>query len=173
MKTETDPTAQIAAVRGALLEVDQDQPIYGIRTLEDSIDASVASRRLNAVLVSLFALLAALLATIGIYGIVSCYVVQRTAEIGLRRALGARQRDVLAMVIGRGLALTATGVVLGLAGAALVSRYLASLLFGITPTNATAFTVAPVLLLVIAALACYIPARRASRVDPMSALRAD
>ena len=147
--------------------------MHGINTFEHTVDGSIARRRVNTLLVSLFALVAALLAAVGIYGIVSYYVVQRTHEIGLRQALGARRIDVLSMVVRQGLALTAVGVALGLGGAFAVTGYLDSLLFGITPTDATTFVTVPLVLLAIALLACYVPARRATRVDPLIALRTD
>ena len=121
VRTESEPRSHIASVRAQLLEIDPNQPVHGIDTLEQTVGGSVAWRRLNTMLVSLFALTAALLAALGIYGIVSYYVVQRTAESGLRRALGARAVDVLSMVVGQGLALTAGGVALGLGGALAVT----------------------------------------------------
>ena len=173
VRTESDPRGLIAAVRSQLLQIDPNQPVHGIATLADTLDGSVAGRRLNALLVSLFGVVAALLAAIGIYGIVSYHVVQRTHEIGLRRALGAQRRDVLAMVLGQGLGLTTIGLIVGLGGALAVTRYLDSLLFGVTPTDATTFVGVPVLLLVVATVASYVPARRAARVDPLVALRGD
>ena len=173
VRTESAPRTQIAAVRAALLEIDPNQPVHSIGTLAETLDGSVAGRRLNTLLVSLFGVVAALLAAIGIYGIVSYHVVQRTHEIGLRRALGAQRGDVLAMVLRQGLGLTTIGVVVGLGSALAVTGYLDSLLFGVTPTDATTFVGVPILLLAIAAVACYVPARRATRVDPLAALRAD
>ena len=173
VRTEGDPEARIADVRRQLLAVDPNQPVYGIETLAATVDASIGTQRLNALLTSLFALLAATLAAIGIYGVVSYHVEQRTREIGLRRALGARPRDVVAAVVREGLTLSLGGIALGLAAALVLSRYLASLLFGIAPTDLLTYAVAPLLLLAVATLASIVPARRAARVDPMRALRTE
>ncbi len=173
VRSESDPQAQVAAVRTQLLEVDPNQPVYAIATLEDTVDRSIADRRLNALLLSLFAVVGVVLASIGLYGVVSYSVVQRTHEVGVRLALGARRRDVLTMVLRQGLGLTVLGLLLGLGGALALTRYLDSLLFGVTPTDATTFLTVPLLLLAIALLACYVPARRATSVDPLIALRTD
>ena len=173
VRTEGDPEARIADVRRQLLAVDPNQPVYGIETLAATVDVSIGTQRLNALLTSLFALLAATLAAIGIYGVVSYHVEQRTREIGLRRALGARPRDVVAAVVREGLTLSLGGIALGLAAALVLSRYLASLLFGIAPTDPLTYAVAPLLLLAVATLASIVPARRAARVDPMRALRTE
>ena len=173
IRTESEPRSQIASVRGQLLEIDPNQPVNSIGTLEQTVDSSVAQRRLNTMLISLFAAAAALLAAIGIYGIVSYYVVRRTREIGLRRALGATHRDVIRLVVRQGLALTVAGVVLGLAGALAVTRSLESLLFGVTPTDIATFVTVPLLLVLVALLASCVPARRATHVDPLIALRTE
>ena len=142
-------------------------------TIEEIVAGSIAGRRLNALLISLFAIVAAVLASIGIYGVISYSVVQRTHEIGVRVALGARRMDVLKLVCGHGIGLAALGIATGVGGALVLTRYLSSLIFGVTATDPTTFVTVPLLLFVVAAIACYLPARRATRVDPVVALRAD
>jgi putative ABC transport system permease protein len=171
VRTDGAPTGITTAVRGAVLEVDKDQPVYNIRTMEQWLTESVASHRLVMTLTSLFAGLALLLAGVGIYGVMAYTVAGRTHEIGIRVALGAQRRDVLRLIIGQGLRLAVLGVGLGLLGAFAATRVMASLLYGVSATDPLIFFGVAVLLAGVALLACYIPARRATKVDPMVALR--
>ena len=159
------------AVRGAVLGVDADQPIHNVKLMEQWLAESVASRGLVMKLTSLFAFLALVLAGVGIYGVMAYTVAQRTHEIGIRMALGARGADVLRLVVGQGMVLALLGVALGLAGALAAARVMASLLYGVSATDPVTFASVALLLSAVAALACYIPARRATKIDPMIALR--
>jgi putative ABC transport system permease protein len=169
----SDPLSYATAVRREIYAVDQDQPVFDIKTMEMLVAESFAQPRVFASLLASFAALALLLAAVGIYGMMSYSVTQRTHEIGIRVALGAQERDVLKLVIGEGLKLVLVGVAIGLIGAFVTTRILSSLLFGTSPTDPAIFTVVALLLTAIALAACYIPARRAMRVDPMVALRHD
>jgi predicted permease len=169
--TAADPLSIATAVRREVLGVDKDQPVYDIKTMDSLLAQSIASNRLAVWLLGLFAVLALVLASIGIYGVIAYSVTQRTREIGIRMALGARPRDVLRLVVGQGMMLTLIGIGLGLAGAIALTRLMASLLFSVSPTDPLTFAVISALLAVVALLACYIPARRATKIDPMVALR--
>jgi len=171
IRAATDPTTLAAAVRHEVRQVDRTQAITAVKTMEQYVGESVARPRLHAILLGAFAGLAMLLAAVGLYGVVAYTVTQRTHEIGIRVALGARRGDILRMVVGQGLALALTGVALGLAGAFAGSRLLATFLYGVSTTDPLTFVSAPSLLAVVALAACYFPARRATRVDPMAALR--
>ena len=171
VKTTSDPKALTGAVRNAILTVDKDQAVYNIATLDDLLGESIVVRRFLMLLLMVFASLALILAAIGIYGVMSFVVTQRTREIGIRMALGAQARDVLAMVLKNGVALAAIGVAVGLVAAFALTRLLRSLLFGVTATDAATFALVPVGVVVVVLLACYLPARRASKVDPLVALR--
>ncbi|HEV2206397.1 MAG TPA: ABC transporter permease [Candidatus Acidoferrales bacterium] len=171
VRTAADPDSMVSAVRAQVRDVDPDQPLYHVGTLEQTLAESVAPRRFNMLLLGIFAGIAFVLATVGIYGVMAFSVVQRTHEIGIRMALGARTSDVLGMVVRQGLKLTAVGVTIGIAGALVLTRFLASLLFGVRPNDAVTFVGVSLILGVVALVACYIPARRAMRVDPMVALR--
>jgi len=158
-------------VREQVLAVDKDQPVTRVKTMDQVVAASVMSRRLAMSLAGVFAGLALFLSAVGIYGVLSFSVAQRSHEIGIRMALGARRQDVLAMVLRHGMSLTGLGAALGLAGAAAMTRLMSSLLFGISPIDPVTFTGIPLVLAAVALLAMYLPARRATRVDPMVALR--
>jgi putative ABC transport system permease protein len=135
------------------------------------LSESTGGQRFTMILAGIFAAVALLLASIGLYGVIACSVSQRTWEIGIRMALGARRGSILRMVLGQGLGLILLGVAAGIAGAFVLTRFLESMLYGVTPTDAITFAAIPVLLTAVALLACYLPARRAMRVDPMTALR--
>jgi putative ABC transport system permease protein len=171
IRTTSDPANIVAGVRREIQAVDPRQPIYGVQPLEQLISASIAERRFSMLLLAAFAVLASLLTATGIYGVISYSVAQRTREIGIRMALGAQTRDVLKLVVRQGLAPAFAGIVLGLAGAFAVTRVIASLLFGVGATDPITFAGLPLLLMAVALVACWIPARRATRVDPMIALR--
>jgi putative ABC transport system permease protein len=166
-----DPLSLAAAVRKEVQAIDPNQPIAAVRTMEQVVAESVGAPRYRTLLLGLFAFVALLLAAIGIYGVISYAVAQRTHEIGIRMALGAQPRAVHRLVIGQGIRLALVGVGAGLIGAVALTRLLAGLLFGVTATDPLTFAGVAVILTVIALLACWIPARRAARVDPMIALR--
>jgi predicted permease len=171
VRTTVDPLSIAAAVRREIRAVDADQPVSDVRTLDDVLSKEIAPRRIAMTLLMTFAGLALVLASIGIYGVLSYFVTQSTPEIGVRIALGARRVDVLKLVVGRGMRLALAGLAVGLAAALLLTRLMASLLFGVSATDVTSFVGVSLLLIVVAFLACYIPARRATKVDPLVALR--
>jgi len=171
VRTSVDPKSTLAAIQAAIREVDKDQPVYQIQTIDELIRDSVGTRRFALTILILFAALALVLAVSGIYGVISYSVTQRTQEIGIRMALGASARDVLRLVLGQFLRLTLVGVALGLIGAYALTRLMTSLLFGVTATDVTTFVLVSISLSVVALVACLIPARRATRVDPLVALR--
>jgi putative ABC transport system permease protein len=174
-RTAVDPLSLAQAVRQSALSIDPALPLPQARSVEEILSDSYARRRLGASFLSVFALLALLLAAIGIYGVVAYSVMQRAQEIGVRMALGAQASDVLKLIIGRGIAPVLLGLALGLAGALALSRLLtrltAGLLFEVRATDPATFTAIALLLLVVALLACYLPARRGTKVDPLTALR--
>jgi predicted permease len=170
MHTEAGPAPIIAAARGIAREEAPDAPLR-FRTFAQIYSASLGSRRFNLTLVTVFALAALLLAVAGVYGVVAYGVAQRTREIGVRMALGARSGDVLRLILGQGLATTLAGVTIGVAGSFATARTIQSLLFGVPPTDPPTFVGVAALLLAVAGLACYLPARRATKVDPALALR--
>jgi putative ABC transport system permease protein len=173
VRTSWDARRLVSPVLGAIRAVDPDQPTYAVRTMAEVLDQALAMRWFNTVVISLFAGSSLLLAMVGIYGVIAWTVRQRTREIGVRMALGAQRRAVLALVLGRGLKLAGAGIVLGLIGAISSTQLLRSLLFGVGPTDPITFVVVPLLLVVVALLACWLPARRAAAVDPMEALRSE
>jgi putative ABC transport system permease protein len=161
----------IARVKSQIWAVDPNLPVYEVQTMEQIIDQSTSERRFESFLMSIFAGLALVLASVGIYGVLSSLVSQRTQEIGIRMALGAQMRDVLNMVLSEGFRLVLLGVVIGTTGGFALSRYLSSLFFAVNPTSATTYVEVSLLMLGIALVACYLPAARAARVNPMIALR--
>ena len=171
VRTSVDPKSTLAAIQSAIREIDKDQPVYQVQTIDELIRDSVATRRFALTILTLFAVLALVLAVSGIYGVISYSVTQRTQEIGIRMALGARATDVLRLVLREFMRLTLVGVALGLVGAYLLTRLMTSLLFGVTPTDVTTFVLVSITLSLVALVACLIPARRAARVDPLVALR--
>jgi putative ABC transport system permease protein len=173
VRTTGDPLAMAAAVRGEIWKLDKDLPLFRVRTMEQILSVSVAGQRFNTLLLTIFAALAIMLAAVGVYGVMSYATAQRTREIGIRVALGARARDVLGMVMKQGLILTISGVTIGLAGAFALTRVMTGLLFGISASDPLTFIVIALLLTAVSLLACYIPALRAAEVDPMVALRSE
>jgi putative ABC transport system permease protein len=173
VKTATDPVALANAIQQQVWAVDRNQPVASIRTMEQLMAASSAQRRFNLLLLGLFAAVALLLAVVGIYGVMSQMVTKRTHEIGVRLALGAQARDVLKLVINQGIKLALAGILIGLAGAWALTRVMKTLLFNVSATDPATFAMISFLLAGVALLACYIPARRATRVDPMMTLRCE
>jgi predicted permease len=173
VRTKSDPASIASAVRQAVWAVDKDQPVSNVRTLDQVFAAAISQERFQALMLGLFAVLALLLACVGLYGVISYAVVQRTHEIGVRMALGAQPFDVLRLVIRQGMSLTLAGLVIGVVAGTFVTRVLTDMLFGVTPRDPLTFAGVPVLLLLVAFLACYIPARRATRIDPLIALRSE
>jgi predicted permease len=171
VRTRNDPAALAASVRRVIASVDPEQPVAAVRTMDEVLDRDVEDRTQQMTLLSAFASLALLLASIGLYGVLSYAVTQRSREIGLRMALGATARTVVALVVGRGLALTGAGLAIGLALASAATRAMKTMLYGVDAFDPGTFAGVAALLCAIAALACWIPARRASRVDPIVVLR--
>ena len=171
VRTTADPLSLVPALRSAVLDIDPDLPLDNVMTMEQRLSASVAEPRFYAMLLGLFAALALVLAVVGIYGVLSYSVSQRHREIGVRMALGARTRDILGLVLRQGVILTAAGMVVGLGVAFGVSRFLTSLLFGVSATDPLTYAAISVVLDGVAMVACFLPVRRATRVEPMTALR--
>jgi putative ABC transport system permease protein len=171
IRTNGDPTRLVSPIRAAVRALDPDQPVSGIATMSDIVAASVQQPRDRTTLIAIFAGVALMLAALGVYGVMAYGANERTREIGLRVALGAASGDVVGLVVRGALGMTSIGVALGLVGGFLASRLLGSLLFGVTATDLPTFAVAAVVILGVAGLASWLPARRASRVDPVVALR--
>jgi len=171
IKGASDPNLLISSARTAVKEIDPDQPIYSPRTMSEIRAESVQNERFTLTLLSLFAGIALVLAIVGIYGVMSYSVTQRTHEIGIRMAIGARPLDVFKMILGHGMKLALIGVGLGLVGAFIVTRFMATMLFGVEPTDATTFGAITAILIAVALLACYLPGRRATKVEPTISLR--
>jgi putative ABC transport system permease protein len=171
VRSKADPAQIIRSVRHEILAFDRNLPVYDVATLRERLDSSVAGRRFNLALLGLFALLALVLAGVGLYGVLAYTVAERTHEIGIRMALGAERRRVLALILRQGLTLAVAGIVLGLPVSVLVGRLLRSSLFGVTAADPATLVLIPVMLLAVALLAAWLPARRATRVDPLVALR--
>jgi len=171
--TSSDPVSMAAAVRREITDLDPDIPAFEVRTMSNVLDVSAARRQFTVMLLSLFAGLAVVLAGVGLYGVLSYAVAQRSSEIGIRMALGAAQSQVYGLILLEGMRPAILGVILGMAGAAWTTRFLQSLLFGVTAGDTVTFVTVPLLLLAVAVAACWIPAWRATRVDPAIALRSD
>jgi putative ABC transport system permease protein len=171
IRTNGDTSSLVGSVRQIIGEVDPDQPISNVATMAEVLGTEAAQRRMGMILLAGFALLALLLASLGIYGVLAYFVTQHTNEIGVRQALGATPRNILFMVLKKGMGLTLIGVAIGLASAFALTRLMSSLLFGVKASDPLTFVTVPLLLALVALLACYIPARRASKVDPLVALR--
>jgi putative ABC transport system permease protein len=171
VRTTADPLSLTAAVRREVQALDPNQPVFNVSTMQQTIDQSLGTQRLSMTLLAILASLALILAAVGIYGVMSYTVSQRTHEIGIRLAIGAQQRDVFRLVLGHGMTLTLIGVVIGLMGAFGLTRLMTRMLFGVEPTDPTTFVGIAILLIGVALVACYLPGRRATRVDPMVALR--
>jgi predicted permease len=171
VRTTVDSLSLVSAVRRQLSEGGSDQPVFDVRTMEQIVSDSVAGRRFSMLLLGVFAGLALALAAVGIYGVISYSATQRTHEIGIRMALGAERTDVLRLVVGHGLRLSLIGVSAGLAAALGLTHLMSSMLYGVRPTDIATFAAVSLLLAGVAILASYVPARRATKVDPMVALR--
>ena len=171
VRTASDPMSMISAVRTQVSAIDSDQPLYNVRTMEQVLADSVSLQRFNMLLMSIFTAVALVLAAVGIYGVISYSVSHRSHEIGIRMALGARQVDILKMVIEHGLKLALVGVGLGLVAAFVLTRVMSNLLYGVSAIDPFTFAIGAIILVGVAVMACYIPARRATKVDPMIALR--
>jgi ABC-type antimicrobial peptide transport system permease subunit len=171
LRTVSDPTAFAEVARRQVAELDPTQAVAAMKTTPQLFSENVARPRFNTLLLSLLSLVAALLAAVGVYGVMSYVVQQRTREIGIRLALGAGSMDVLKMVLRTGMTLALTGVTIGVATAFAITRLITGLLFDVGPTDAMTFIAVPLSLIAVVLLACYIPARRATKVDPLVALR--
>jgi putative ABC transport system permease protein len=171
IRTTNNPISLAAAVRKEVAAIDPHQPVANIKTMEQWVSSSVAEPRFRTLLLGLFSAVALLLSVVGIYGVLSYAVTQRTHDLGIRMALGARAGDVLGMVIRQGMKLAFAGIAIGLAAAFALTRLMQELLFGVQATDPMTFAAIALLLAIIALLACYLPARRAAQVDPMIALR--
>jgi putative ABC transport system permease protein len=171
VRTTGDPAGLVGAVRSAVRDASSDAPVFRVKTMMDVMANSTAQQRFNMILMTVFATVALVMAAIGLYGVISYSVTQRTHEIGLRMALGASTGDVVKLVVGQGMVLASTGVLIGLGAAFALTRLLSSLLFGVSPTDPITFAVLSLILTGVALVACFVPARRATKVDPMIALR--
>jgi predicted permease len=171
IKTGVDPATLIAPVRSAVQSIDPEQAIADVRTMDQWVSRSLEGRRSPMVLLTLFGAIALTLSAIGIYGVLAFSVAQRVREFGIRQALGADRQAILSLVLEQGIRTTGIGIALGLAGSAWLTKYLQTLLFGVAALDLTVFAAVTGVLLAVAVLACYLPARRATRIDPMVALR--
>jgi putative ABC transport system permease protein len=171
VRTEAEPLSMASAARGQVAALNKDQAVFNVRTMEQAVAQSVAPRRFSMMLLTVFAVVALALASLGIYGLMSYVVAQSTREIGVRMALGAQARDVLKLVIGQGMTLALAGVAIGLVASLALARTMKTLLFGVSANDPITFAGIALLLASVALLACLIPARKATKVDPMIALR--
>ncbi len=172
-RTAVDPLTLAAAFRGEARQLDPDVPVAGVRSMAQVVERSTSVRRLNVMLFGAFGLIGLLLVAVGVYGVMAYTVAQRTRELGVRIALGAGPSQVMRLVIGEGMVLSLVGVGIGIAGALALSRVLAGMLFGVGTHDPMTFVAIPIILTIVALAACYLPARRATRIDPMVALRAE
>jgi putative ABC transport system permease protein len=170
-RTAVDPVALSSTLRGEVWGIDKDQSVYDLKTMDQTLSEMSSQRRFNMLLLGVFAALALTLAAVGIYGVMSYSVAQRTHEIGIRMALGAKTTDVLGMVVRRGMVLASVGIGVGVIGAAALTRLMSSLLYGVSATDPVTFVVIPIVLAGVTLAASFVPARRATKVDPMVALR--
>ena len=168
-----DPASLAAAIRSQVFAIDKDQPVTAIRTVNEVIASTTAPRRFNTLLLAIFAAVAMALAATGVYSVISYSVTQRAQEVGVRMALGAQPGDVIRLILKQGLALTFIGVAAGVLGGIAAARAMSGLLYGVTATDPATFVAISLLLVIVATLACYLPARRAARVEPMAALRSE
>jgi putative ABC transport system permease protein len=173
VRRASDSTSLIPAVRARLAALDKNVPLYQVATMEELLGHSSASRRFSLVLLSLFATLALLLAAVGVYGMLSFSVSRRSQEFGVRMALGAKPRDMLWLILKQGMKPVLLGVILGMVASVVITRLISSLFYGVSPTDPLTFSGVTMLLVVVGIAACYIPARRILRVDPLRALRQD
>jgi putative ABC transport system permease protein len=173
VRTVSDPLAMVAPVRAAIRSLDPNLPVARLRTMDDVVENALAQPRFTMILLAIFAAMALLLGAIGIYGVLAYTVSRRVHEIGVRMALGAAPASILRMVVGQGVGMVATGVVIGVLAAMGATRLLATLLYGVTTTDRATFVAVPLALMAVALLASYLPARRATRVSPTVALRSD
>jgi putative ABC transport system permease protein len=173
IRSSGDPDSHLADVRSVVRRIDPQVPIYDVAVLTEALSESLGSRRFNMYLLGSFAVIALTLACVGLFGVLAYLVSQRTRDIGIRLALGAGRADVFKLIVGQGMMLAIGGAVLGVAGAFAGARAIKSLLFSVEPRDPLTFTAVPLLLLAVALVACYLPARRAVRVDPLVALRAE
>ena len=171
VRTATNPSTLAGPIREVVAAVDRNQPVANIKTMTDVVADTIAPRKFNTLLFVLFAVIATVLAALGIYGVIAYTVAERTHEVGIRMALGAQKSDVLGLIVKTGVMLTLIGVAMGLAIALALTHLMTTLLFGITPNDATTFAAVSAFLILVALLACYVPARRATKVDPLVALR--
>jgi putative ABC transport system permease protein len=171
IRTSGDTSNLVGSVRQIIREVDPDQPVSNVATMAELLGTEASQRRMGMIMLVAFAALALLLASLGIYGVLAYFVTQHTSEIGVRLALGATTRNILFLVLRKGMGLTLLGVVIGLAAALAFTRLMSSLLFGVKAIDPLTFVTVPLLLAGVALLACYLPARRATKVDPLVALR--
>jgi putative ABC transport system permease protein len=171
LRTSLDPASLVSAVRQQVSALDKNIPVYAVQTMDDLFSAEVASQRFNAIALATFAGFAVLLAAVGIYGVMAYAVSQRTREMGVRIALGAGRGNVLRMILSQGFRLALIGVGLGLAASFALARLMTGLLFGVKPSDPLTFVLVTAALLAVALAACWIPAHRATRVDPVVALR--
>jgi len=172
-RARENPLSLLSAVRAEVRKLDRDLPVYNIRTMDQALGSTLEHERFTVFLLIIFAAVALALAAVGIYGVMSYAISQRTREIGIRMALGARRSDVLMMVIGQGIKIAGAGILIGLVGALALTRFMETLVFGVSATDPLTYAAIALLLTLVALFACWIPARRATKVDPMIALRCE
>jgi len=171
VRTNVDVETMVPSLRAAVSAIDKNMAIFNVKTLEKVVSDSIAQPRFNMVLLAIFAGLALILASVGIYGVMSYSVTQRTQELGVRMALGAQRRDIFSLVLKQGIILALIGVGIGVAGAIGLSKVLGSVLYGISATDPLTFISVALIMIVVALVACFFPARKATKVDPLTAMR--